>query len=100
MHYREPHLTENWTESFRDMEHPEMKHSFLWYISKAVGKTTIAPPELAKYYLTDPTLQKQSTLYTFSKEELLKLRDDVFANPEQYERLFKTYAYDNEPYNA
>ena len=49
----------------------------MWYISKVVGKTNITPPELAKQYLTHKDLEKSMNLYTFNKEELLKLREDL-----------------------
>ena len=55
-----------------------------------MGKVNLAPPELAKQYLSNPDRQKQMQLYTFDKEELLKLRRDILENPEKYEKLFTT----------
>jgi hypothetical protein len=47
---RLPHLTEQWdgAKSFLEMEHPEIAQSFLSHLSKAIGKSSLAPPELAK----------------------------------------------------
>jgi hypothetical protein len=80
-------LTEKWDQSYRDSEHPDIQKSFLWYLSKAIGKVNIAPPELAKQYLTNPNIKKHSTLYTFDKKELIKLRKDILQNPERYEAI-------------
>lgn len=44
--------------SWRDMDHPELKHSFLYYIGKAVGKVSIAPANIAQHYLTSTKNQK------------------------------------------
>ena len=56
MPFKEPHMKENWDSetSFREMEHPDLQHSFLSVISKAIGKVSLAPPELARTYLTNP----------------------------------------------
>jgi len=64
-----------------------MRTSPLWYLSKAIGKINITPPELAKAYLTNPDAPKMMNLFTFDKEELSKLRRDVLTNPEKYEEL-------------
>lgn len=80
----------------REMEHPDIRKSFLWHLSKAIGKISIAPKELAKQYLTNPSLKKQSTMFTFDKEELIKLRKDILENPVQYEQLLLSAADKNE----
>ena len=48
MPYKEPHLTENWEQSFLTQKHPEIETSIIHHISKVVGKRTIAPLEVAK----------------------------------------------------
>lgn len=68
--FKEVHLTEPFDKSFRDMEHPDLKSSPLWHLSKAIGKTNITPPELAKQFFTNPEAPKQMTLFTFDKKEL------------------------------
>jgi len=87
MPFKEPHLTEKWDgdRSFREMQHPDAKNSFLGYLSKAVGKASIAPQELTKAYLTNGAVAKQLTTYTFDHDELKRLRADILANPEKYE---------------
>jgi hypothetical protein len=59
------------------MEHPELHKSPLWYLSKAVGKRNLTPPELAKAYLTNPDAYKAMNIYTFDKDELTRLRRDI-----------------------
>ena len=56
------------------MEHPDIQKSFLWHLSKAIGRINITPPELVKQFLTNPDIKEATTLYTFDKEELIKLR--------------------------
>jgi hypothetical protein len=51
---KEIHLTEDWNHTYLEQEHPEIQSSFLYHISKAIGKRSLAPPELAKQYLTSP----------------------------------------------
>jgi hypothetical protein len=91
MPYKLPHLTEKWDgeKSYREMEHPDIQKSFLWHLSKAIGKRNITPPELAKQYLTNPDLHKTMNLFTFDKEELLRLRRDILERPQYYEELIK-----------
>lgn len=89
--HKEPHLNEKWDSpiSFREMNHPEVSSSFLTYLSKAVNKGSIAPPELARSYLTNPATSKALTLFTFDHDELTKLRADILSNPEKYEFALK-----------
>ena len=75
--------------TIRDMEHPEIKQSFLWHLSSAIGKQTLAPPELAKKFLTDSKTAQSLTTYTFDKKELERIRADVLANPEKYEAALR-----------
>jgi hypothetical protein len=92
MPLKEPHLKEKWdgNVSFREMEHPDINKSFLSYLSKAIGKSAIAPPELAKAYLTSGDRAKSLTSFTFDKGELEKLRDDILANPLKYELALRS----------
>jgi hypothetical protein len=50
--YKLPHLTEGFNKSFRDMQHPDLEHSFLHHLSAAVGKVSLTPSELAQHYFT------------------------------------------------
>jgi hypothetical protein len=45
--YKLPHLVENWDQSWREIDHPDIKKSPLYYISKAIGRVNLAPAELA-----------------------------------------------------
>lgn len=87
MPFKEPHLSENWEQSFLLQQHPEIETSIIHHISKVVGKRTLAPLEIAKSYLSDPKLAKDLTVYTFDKEELEKLRRDILENPKKYEMM-------------
>jgi hypothetical protein len=91
MPVREPHLKEQWdgTTTFREMEHPEIQKSFLWHLSSAIGKQTIAPAEIAKKFLTEPKTAEALTTFTFDKAELEKLRSDILANPAKYEAALR-----------
>jgi hypothetical protein len=51
----------------------------------------LTPVEITKQYLTNPNLVQPMSLYTFDKEELLKLRKDVFENPEKYEKMLTDF---------
>jgi len=89
---REPHLKEQWDgdKSFREMDHPLVHQSFLSHLSKAIGKTSLAPPEIAKAYLTQGNTAAMLNTYTFDKSELEKLRDDILANPLKYELALRS----------
>jgi hypothetical protein len=67
------------------MEHPDIKKSFLWHLSSAIGKQTIAPAEIAKKFLTEPKTAQALTTFTFDKAELERLRSDILENPTKYE---------------
>lgn len=73
------------------MQHPDIGQSFLSMLGQAVGKASLAPPEVARAYLTDKTGQvaKSLSVYTFDKKELERLRSDILANPEKYEKALK-----------
>jgi hypothetical protein len=87
MPYKFVHLTEKWDETYRNQSHPDIQKSVLHHLSSVVGKASIAPRELAKQYLTDGNLKNQLSLFTFNKEELIKLRKDILENPEKYEKM-------------
>lgn len=67
----------------------------MWHISKVVGKACLAPPEMAKAYLTNPDVAKSHQVYTFDKKELEKLQKDILKNPEKYEAMLKYEAEDD-----
>jgi hypothetical protein len=56
------------------MEHPDAPTSFLYHISKAVGKANLAPIELFKSYVTNPEVARNCQPYLFDPNELFKLR--------------------------
>ena len=54
MPFKQMHLTEKWDQSFRDIKHPDLHKSPLYYISQALGRVSLTAPEMAKSWLTDP----------------------------------------------
>ena len=88
--YKMPHLSENWEKSWRDVdvEHPQIVKSPLHHIAKAIGRVSISPIELTKEYMTNPKTRDQLSMLTVDKKELLKLQDDIYANPQKYEEIF------------
>lgn len=86
--YKLPHCSESWTESWRDVNSPWIQKSPLFHLSKAIGRTSISPVELTQEYLTNPAARKQLSMLTIDKEELLKLQDDIYSNPQKYEAIF------------
>lgn len=73
MTFKQPHLTEKWDKSYRDMDHPNIKKSPLHYISKAIGRVNLAPAELAQSYLTQPEMRQKLSMVTFDEAELKRL---------------------------
>jgi len=47
--FKQMHLTEQWdgAKSYREQQHPNLDQSFLSFLSSAVGRGSLAPPELA-----------------------------------------------------
>ena len=72
--FKQIHLNEKWDESHRDQEHPDIQKSLMWHLSKAVGKQSLAPSEMVKHYLSDPSVKQSTDAYTFDKQELEKLQ--------------------------
>ena len=91
--FKEPHLTEQWDgpKSYRQMEHPNMHQSFLSFLTKVVGRTSLAPANLARSYLTDPRTREATNLFTFDRKELESLRADILANPYKYELAMRAH---------
>ena len=86
--YKLPHLSENWEKSWRDVPHPLIEKSPLYHLSKAIGRVTYSPIELSQEYLTNPQLRDQLSMLTIDKNELLKIQDDIYQNPQKYEAIF------------
>lgn len=94
--FKAMHLSENWTQGWRNQEHPDIKRTFMWHLGNTVGKANLAPPEMMKTFLTDPEAAKTLSAYTFDKAALEKLQRDLIQNPEKYEAMFlaeKEYDY-------
>jgi len=53
-----PHFAEHPTQSHIGVANPDLVHSPLWHIHKAVGKIQVAPSTLAQHLLTSKTLGK------------------------------------------
>jgi len=71
--FQQIHLTEDWDKSFRDMKHPDLWKTPLYYLSSAIGRVSLTTPELTKAYLTQPENRQQLTMFTLDKSELEKL---------------------------
>jgi hypothetical protein len=84
-------MKEPWDENvtLREMEHPDIKQSFLWHFSSAVGKQTLAPAELAKKFLTYPKTAQALITFTFDKTELESLRAEILENTAKYEAALR-----------
>ena len=85
--YRLPHMSESWEQSWRDTEHPQLQKSPLYHLSKAIGRVSYSPIELTKEYLTNPDMRDQLSMLTVDKKELLKLQEDLYANPQKWTEI-------------
>jgi len=85
MPFKQIHLSEGFAQSHRDVEHPDIQQSVMWHLSKVVEKSSLAPEAMLKTFISDPEAAKSMTAYTFDKEALLKLRQDLIENPQKYE---------------
>lgn len=81
---RLPHLSESWEQSWRDTEHPLIQKSPLYHLAKAIGRVTYSPSEMTKEYLTNPEMRDQLSMLTVDKNELLKLQEDLYKNPQKW----------------
>lgn len=89
MPFKEIHLKENWDQSYRDMQHPLLEKSIMHHLSSVVKKQNFTPVEMTKAYLTTPNARDLMESYVFDKNDIEKLRDDIFANPEKYEEILR-----------
>eukprot|EP00351_Strombidinopsis_sp_SopsisLIS2011_P005249 CAMPEP_0116872568 /NCGR_PEP_ID=MMETSP0463-20121206/3342_1 /TAXON_ID=181622 /ORGANISM="Strombidinopsis sp, Strain SopsisLIS2011" /LENGTH=168 /DNA_ID=CAMNT_0004512967 /DNA_START=55 /DNA_END=561 /DNA_ORIENTATION=- len=87
MPFKEIHLKENWDQSYRDMQHPMLEKSVMSHLSKVVKKNNFTPVEMTKSYLTTPNSKKLMESFVFDKKDTEKLREDIYANPEKYEKM-------------
>ena len=71
--YKLPHLSEDWSKSWRDGAHPGIEKSPLYHLSKAMGRVTFNPIQLTQDYLTKPELRSELSLLTIDRDELLKI---------------------------
>ena len=65
-----------------------IEKSPLFHLSKAIGRVTYSPIELTREYLTNPEARDQLSMLTVDKEELLKIQEDIYANPGKYQAMF------------
>ena len=86
--YKFPHLSEKWDTNWRHFSHPLIEKSPLHHLSKAIGRVSISPIELTREYLTNPSMRKDLSMLTIDKNELLKIQEDIYANPQKYEAMF------------
>jgi hypothetical protein len=68
-----PHFTEDHNQNWRDVDHPELHWSPLYYVAKAIGKVSLTPVELTREYLTNPKARTEMTALTIDEEALLRL---------------------------
>ena len=59
----------------------------MYHISKAIGRVSFSPIELTKEYLTKPDMRNQLSMLTVDKAELLKLQEDLYANPQKWTEI-------------
>ena len=52
-----PHLNEEWGQNWREVDHPELHYSPLYYVAKAIGKVSLTPVEMTREYLTNPAVR-------------------------------------------
>ena len=87
--FQQIHLREEWDQTYRKMDHPDLQNSPIFHLTKAVGRITMTPHEMAKAYLTDPDLRKQMTLLTLDPKELERIYKDILDQPEKYQAMLK-----------
>lgn len=92
--FKQMHLTEKWDQCFRDMKHPDLHKSPLYYIAEALGRVSLTAPEMAKSWLTDPENRELMTTITIDKNELDRINTDLLSNPEKYEMIFTMQGYE------
>jgi len=63
------------------MHHPALESSIFFHLNKVVGRVSLAPVEIYKEYMTNKSMAESMTTYTFSKDELEKLKVDLLSNP-------------------
>jgi len=59
------------------------------HLSSVVKKQNFTPVEMTKAYLTTPNARDLMESYVFDKNDIEKLRDDIFENPEKYEEILR-----------
>ena len=59
----------------------------LHHLSKAIGRVSYSPIDITKEYLTNPKTRDQLSMLTVDKKELLKLQEDLYANPQKWTEI-------------